>query len=625
MAPSSSIFVSNEFMKSLQCHKSIMKSYSVTVFAGSDKICLITSSNKWVIDSGAINHMTSNPNIFSSFRSHKAPSPATVADGSTCSSVRSGTVKATSSITLSFVLSSPNLDFNLIYVGKITRDLNCCVAFFPNHCLFLDLTMKQVIGKGYLSGDLHILDEWEPLPAACSCVVSPFEAHCRLGHPSLPLLKKLYPQFQNISSLDLRILRSDNAKEYVSELFRSYTRQHGILHQSACVDTPSQNGVAERKNRHLLDTTRALLFQIKFPKQFWADAVSTTYFLINRMPSSVLGGDMPYSFLFPNKSIFLVEPKVFGCTCYVRDVRPSVTKLDPKALKCICLGYSRLQKGFRCYSTELGKYLVSTDVNKPDDVPPLPSSSIEHQLTTCLQHLFRLSISKNWPLHQLDIKNVFLHGDLQEEVYIEQPPDFVAQGEYEKVCHLKNSLYGLKQSPRAWFETEKLAAKHCSTPMVLDVHLMKDDGDSYDDPERYMRLVGKLNYLNVTRPNIAFAMLTGLDPKLVEDLLQAFVSLLEGTWYRGGVRNKVLYLDPVQNLSSVASRSSIESEYKAMSQSTCEIMWIHHLLIEFGLEHPIPAKLWCGNQASLHIASNPVYHERAKHIEVDCHFIRKKI
>ena len=58
---------------------------------------------------------------------------------------------------------------------------------------------------------------------------------------------------------------------------------------------------------------------------------------------------------------------------------------------------------------------------------------------------------ENRPLHQLDIKNVFLHGDLQEEVYMEQPPDFVAQGEYGKVCHLKNSLYGLKQSPRAWF------------------------------------------------------------------------------------------------------------------------------------------------------------------------------
>ena len=86
------------------------------------------------------------------------------------------------------------------------------------------------------------------------------------------------------------------------------------------------------------------------------------------MPS-VLSGDMPYHVLFPNKSLFSVEPKVFGSTCYVRDVRPSVTKLDPKALKCVFLGYSCLQKGYRYYSTELGKYLVSNDVVFSETTP----------------------------------------------------------------------------------------------------------------------------------------------------------------------------------------------------------------------------------------------------------------
>ena len=62
-----------------------------------------------------------------------------------------------------------------------------------------------------------------------------------------------------------------------------------------------------------------------------------------------------------------------------------------------------------------------------------------------------------------------------------------------------------------------------------------------------------------------------------------------------------------------------------MSQSTYEIMWIHHLLTEIGLNHHTPTKLWCNNQVALHIASNPVYNERTKHIEVDCHFIREKI
>ncbi|PKI66178.1 hypothetical protein CRG98_013431 [Punica granatum] len=66
--------------------------------------------------------------------------------------------------------------------------------------------------------------------------------------------------------------------------------------------------------------------------------------------------------------------------------------------------------------------------------------------------LLSLVVVRHWSLQQLDIKNAFLHGDLEDEVYMEQPPGFVTQGEYfGKVCKLRKSLYGLKQSPRTWF------------------------------------------------------------------------------------------------------------------------------------------------------------------------------
>ena len=83
-------------------------------------------------------------------------------------------------------------------------------------------------------------------------------------------------------------LRSDNTIKYLSEKFQSFMLQNDILHQTSCVDTPSQNGVVERKNRYLLETAWTLLFLRHVPKHFWADAVSTVCFLINWMPSSVL-------------------------------------------------------------------------------------------------------------------------------------------------------------------------------------------------------------------------------------------------------------------------------------------------------------------------------------------------
>ena len=117
------------------------------------------------------------------------------------------------------------------------------------------------------------------------------------------------------------------------------------------------------------------------PKHFWVDAVSTACFLINRMPSSVLNWDTLYHILFPNKPLLLIESQIFGCTCFVRDVRHQVSKLDHKSLKSIFLGYSRVQKGYRCYCPSLRRYLVYADVkffeNVPFSSPPTHSSQGE--------------------------------------------------------------------------------------------------------------------------------------------------------------------------------------------------------------------------------------------------------
>ena len=89
-------------------------------------------------------------------------------------------------------------------------------------------------------------------------------------------------------------------------------------------------------------------------------------------------------------------------------------------------------------------YAQTYDMDYSDTFSPIAKM-------TYVRLFISLSATYHWDLNQLDIRNAFLHGDLQEEVYMEQPPGLVAQGGIEKVCRLQKFLYGLKQSPSAWF------------------------------------------------------------------------------------------------------------------------------------------------------------------------------
>ena len=90
-------------------------------------------------------------------------------------------------------------------MSKLTRTFNCSMSFFPDYCLFQDILMKLVIGRGQESGDLYILDPELPKPIACSGISSQHKVHYHLGHPSLSLLKKLFPRFSSLSSLNCEL------------------------------------------------------------------------------------------------------------------------------------------------------------------------------------------------------------------------------------------------------------------------------------------------------------------------------------------------------------------------------------------------------------------------------------
>lgn len=173
--------------------------------------------------------------------------------------------------------------------------------------------------------------------------------------------KDFYALVGNQYSARVKVLRTDNGTEYVNRDFDNFLSSHGIMHQTSCVNTAAQNGVAERKNRHLLEVARSLMFEMNVPKFFWSEAVKTAAYLINRMPSRVLAHKTPMECL-TGANAFTVPPKIFGYTCFVQDYRNSAGKLDPRAIRCIFLGYSSTQKGYRCWSPAEKRFFVSMDV-----------------------------------------------------------------------------------------------------------------------------------------------------------------------------------------------------------------------------------------------------------------------
>lgn len=166
---------------------------------------------------------------------------------------------------------------------------------------------------------------------------------------------------KNHFSSNICILRSDNGTEYTSNIMTNYLSAHGILHQTSCVGTPQQNGVSERKNRDLLEKTRALMLQANVPKCYWSHAIQTAAYIINRLPSRVLNFKSPFEVL-KGRKVDIDHLRVFGCVFFVHVQGQHRDKFDPRAIKCVFLGYSSTQKGYKCYSPQTRKLLVSRDV-----------------------------------------------------------------------------------------------------------------------------------------------------------------------------------------------------------------------------------------------------------------------
>ena len=176
-----------------------------------------------------------------------------------------------------------------------------------------------------------------------------------------PVFKEFKAQVELETGRKIKCLRTDNGGEYTDGEFQSFCRKEGMKRQFTVAHTPQQNGVAERMNRTVLERTRAMLEAAGLAKSFWAEAVKTACYLINRSPSTAINLKTPME-MWSGKPSDYSSLHVFGCPVYVMYNNQERTKLDPKSRKCIFLGYADGVKGYRLWDPTARKVIISRDI-----------------------------------------------------------------------------------------------------------------------------------------------------------------------------------------------------------------------------------------------------------------------
>jgi Integrase core domain/GAG-pre-integrase domain len=225
--------------------------------------------------------------------------------------------------------------------------------------------MKVMVSKGKLNGLSHVdlsfcssTDVWGPLQVSSlkgsQYYVTFIDDSTRklwvyfIKNKSdvFEIFKKWKCLVENETGLKLKCLRSDNGGEYCSKEFDEYCAVNGIRREKIVPRTPQQNGVVERMNITITERARRMLLNAGLPKHFWAEAVNTAAYLINRGPSTAIDCKL-HEEIWTGKEVKLSHLRIFGCISYVHVNTENRSKLDVKSKICTMLGYGGDSFGYR--------------------------------------------------------------------------------------------------------------------------------------------------------------------------------------------------------------------------------------------------------------------------------------
>eukprot|EP00253_Pinus_taeda_P031507 PITA_31507 len=275
-----------------------------------------------------------------------------------------------------------------------------------------------------------------------------------------------------------------------------------------------------------------------------------------------------------------------------------------------------------------------------------------------------LSSFQKFKVFQMDVKSTFLNGDLEEEVYIEQPDGFILGNDPNLVCRLKKALYGLKQAPRTWYYRldkylHQQAMKSFALVMqkefemsllgeltyFLGLQIQQNEGGIFLSQTKYLKQILKKHGMEDSKP-VCTPMVTGCSLSANDEsaavhqptyrsMIGSLLYLTDVDWARsvddrkstsGGaffmVSRLVSWFSKKQ--SSIAL-SIAEAEYVAVASCCTQLLWMMQTLQDFQIIWTPPISILCDNTSAISISKNPVMHSKAKHIPIKYHFLREQV
>ncbi|GKA78890.1 putative ribonuclease H-like domain-containing protein [Tanacetum coccineum] len=163
------------------------------------------------------------------------------------------------------------------------------------------------------------------------------------------ILKTFITEIENQLDHKVKVIRCDNGTEFKNSVMNQFCEMKGIKREFSVARTPQQNGVAERRNRTLIEAARTMLVDSKLPTTFWAEAVNTACYVLNRVLVIKPHNKTPYE-LIRGRTPLIDFMKPFGCPVTILNTRDHLGKFDGKADEGFFVGYSVVSKAMRVFN-----------------------------------------------------------------------------------------------------------------------------------------------------------------------------------------------------------------------------------------------------------------------------------